>query len=99
MFGGQFFEHKQIAKFILQDNCKNTKPIATLCNNILKEAGINVDQHAIESLPEGRPPSLSRWGLPMVRKLGAIGQILQWKSEGLSYAQMAVLSPWQEKIA
>jgi ATP:corrinoid adenosyltransferase len=97
VFGGQVFEHKQVVKFVLQDNCRNTKQVAILCNKILKSAGVDVDQESVNFLPEGNTPRLFRWESSGDRKSEAMAQIQQWKSEKLSFNQVVVLSPWQEK--
>jgi hypothetical protein len=96
LFGGQLFEHAQVVKYTLQDNCRNSKYIAMMCNNILKDAGVNIDADSFDMLPEGNTPRIAICGSLDDRRLTVIKQLQQWIHEGLYLSQIAVLSPWND---
>jgi ATP:corrinoid adenosyltransferase len=96
VFGGEIIGHREIAQYVLQDNCRNTREIAYACSRVLRDANVAVDLESMADLPRGEVPRWVNGGDLGHRRTATVSQIEQWLGAGLKKSQIAVLSPWAD---
>jgi len=96
VFGGEIIGHPEIVRYVLQDNCRNTREIARACSRVLLDANVAVDSGSMDSLPVGEAPRWINGGDLSRRRTVTVSQVEEWLAAGLRRSQIAVLSPWTD---